>query len=95
MKVTPLHDQVLVLRTESDEKTAGGIIIPDTAKEKPLEGKIVAVGLGRRDKDGNRIPIDLKPGDKVLFARYGGTEIKINGVDHLMMKEEDILGVIE
>jgi chaperonin GroES len=95
MKVKPLHDRVLVLRIESDEKTVGGIIIPDTAKEKPLEGKVVAVGEGRYDKDGKRIPVDLKVGDKVLFARYGGTEIKIDGVEHLMMREEDILGVID
>jgi len=95
MKVKPLHDRVLVLRIESDEKTAGGIIIPDTAKEKPLEGKVVALGEGRLDKDGKRIPIDLTVGDKILFARYGGTEIKIDGVEHLMMREEDILGVID
>jgi chaperonin GroES len=95
MKVKPLHDRVLVLRIESDEKTTGGIIIPDTAKDKPLEGQVVAVGDGRYDKDGKRVPIDLKVGDKVLFARYGGTEIKIDGVEHLMMREEDILGVIE
>jgi len=95
MKVKPLHDRVLVLRIKSDEKTVGGIIIPDTAKEKPLEGKVVAVGEGRYDKDGKRIPVDLKVGDKVLFARYGGTEIKIDGVEHLMMREEDILGVID
>ncbi len=95
MKVKPLHDRVLVLRIESDEKTTGGIIIPDTAKEKPLEGQVVAVGGGRYDKDGKRVPIDLKVGDKVLFARYGGTEIKIDGVEHLMMREEDILGVID
>jgi len=95
MKVKPLHDRVLVLRIESDEKTAGGIIIPDTAKEKPLEGKVVAVGEGRYDKNGKRVPVDFKVGDKVLFARYGGTEIKIDGVEHLMMREEDILGVID
>jgi chaperonin GroES len=95
MKVNPLHDRVLVLRVESDEKTAEGIIIPDTAKEKPLEGKVVAVGEGRYDKDGRRVPIDLKAGDKVLFARYGGMEIRIDGVEHLMMKEEEILGVID
>jgi chaperonin GroES len=95
MKVKPLQDRILVLRVEGDEKTAGGIIIPDTAKEKPLEGKVVAVGPGRQDKEGNRIPIEVKEGDRIMFSRYAGSEIKIDGVEHLMMREEDILGVIE
>lgn len=95
MKIRPLQDRILVLRVEGDEKTSGGIIIPDTAKEKPLEGKVVAVGPGRQDKSGKRIEMDVKKGDRVMFSRYAGSEIKIDGVEHLMMKEEDILGVIE
>ncbi|MFA6413385.1 MAG: co-chaperone GroES [Syntrophales bacterium] len=95
MKFRPLHDQVLVIRLESEEKTAGGIIIPDTAKEKPLEGKLVAVGPGKMDREGKRIPLEVKAGDRVLFGRYGGTEIKIDGVEHLMMRADDILGILE
>ncbi len=95
MKIRPLHDQVLVIRQESEQKTAGGIIIPDTAKEKPIEGKLVAVGPGKMGKDGKRIPMDIKEGDRVLFGRYAGTEIKIDGVEHLMMRADDILGVLE
>jgi chaperonin GroES len=95
MKITPLHDRVLVLRTENTEKTAGGIIIPDTAKEKPQEGRVVATGSGRRNKQGKRIVMDVKKGDRILFGRYSGTETKINGEEHLMMREDDILGVIE
>jgi chaperonin GroES len=95
MKIIPLHDQVVLLRQEGEQKTAGGIIIPDTAKEKPLEGKLVAVGPGRRDREGKRIPLEVKEGDRVLFGRYAGTEIKIDGVEHLMMKADDILGILE
>jgi chaperonin GroES len=95
MKLKPLHDQVLVLRVESEAKTSGGIIIPDTAKEKPYQGEIVAVGPGRVNKDGKRILLDVKKGDRVLFQRYAGTEVKIKGVEHLMMQEDDILGIIE
>ncbi|MDX9823234.1 MAG: co-chaperone GroES [Syntrophales bacterium] len=95
MKIRPLQDRVLVLRTEKDEKTAGGIIIPDTAKEKPQEGKVVAAGPGKRDKDGTLIPLDVKKGDQILFSRYAGNEVKIDGVEHLIMREDDILGVIE
>lgn len=95
MKFRPLHDQVLVIRDESEQKTPGGIIIPDTAKEKPLEGKLVAVGPGRMNREGKRIPLEVKAGDRVLFSRYGGTEIKIDGVEHLMMRADDILGVLE
>ncbi len=95
MSFKPLQDQILVLRVESDEKTSGGIIIPEMAKEKPLEGKVVAVGPGRRNKAGNRVQIDVKKGDRIMFSRYAGSEIKIDGVEHLMMREDDILGVIE
>ncbi len=95
MKIVPLHDRVLVLRTENTEKTAGGIIIPDTAKEKPQEGKVIAAGPGKRDDEGNRIPLNVREGDRILFGRYAGTEIKIDGVEHLIMREDDILGVIE
>jgi chaperonin GroES len=95
MNVKPLQDRILVLREEGEQKTAGGIFIPDTAKEKPLEGKVVAVGPGKFDKEGKRIPIEVKKGNRILFSRYGGTEIKINGVEHLMMREDDILAIIE
>jgi chaperonin GroES len=95
MKVTPLHDRIVVSRIESEEKTAGGIIIPDTAKEKPQEGKIIAVGPGKRDKDGKLIPLDVKAGDRVLFAKWAGTEFKLDGQEYMIMKEDDILGVIE
>jgi chaperonin GroES len=90
----PLHDRVVVRRVESEEKTKGGIIIPDTAKEKPSEGEVVAVGPGARDEDGDIIPMDVKPGDRVLFGKWSGTEIKLNGEDLLIMKESDILGII-
>ena len=95
MKVVPLHDRIVVSRIESEEKTAGGIIIPDTAKEKPQEGKVVAVGPGKRDKDGKLIALDVKAGDRVLFAKWAGTEFKLDGKEHMIMKEDDILGVIE
>lgn len=95
MKVVPLHDRIVVARVEAEEKTAGGIIIPDTAKEKPQEGKVIAVGPGRLDKGGKRIPTELKEGDRVLIARWAGTDFKMNGQEYLIMKEEDILGVIE
>ena len=95
MNIRPLHDHVLVIRQESEQKTAGGIIIPDTAKEKPIEGRLVAVGPGKMNKDGKRIPMEVKEGDRVLFGRYAGTEIKIDGVEHLMMRVDDILGVLE
>jgi chaperonin GroES len=95
MKVRPLNDRILAVRMEENTKTKGGIIIPDTAKEKPLEGKVIAVGPGKTDDTGQRIPLDVKSGDKILFSKYAGTEIKINGVEHLFLKEDDILGVIE
>ncbi len=95
MKVRPLNDRVLVLRVEEEQKTAGGIIIPDTAKEKPLEGKIVAAGPGKMGDDGKRVPLEVKAGNRVLFSKYSGTEIKIDGIEHLVMREEDILAIIE
>lgn len=95
MKIRPLHDRILVLRLGEEEKTSGGIIIPDTAKEKPQEGKIVALGPGRMDKDGKRIPLEVKEGDRVLFGLSAGTEIKIDGVEHMMMREDDILCIYE
>jgi chaperonin GroES len=95
MSFRPLHDRVLVRRIEADEKTAGGIIIPDTAKEKPSQGEVIAVGPGGRDESGKLIPIDIKSGDRVLFGKWSGTEVKIDGEDLLIMKESDILGVVE
>ena len=95
MKFRPLHDRVVVRRIEQEAKTAGGIIIPDTAKEKPMEGEIIAVGPGGRDEAGKLIPIDVKPGDRVLFGKWSGTEVKIDGTDYLIMKESDIMGVLE
>jgi chaperonin GroES len=95
MKVRPLHDRIIVKRLEEEEKTKGGIIIPDTAKEKPFEGRVIAVGDGRIKEDGKKIPMEIKKGDRILFAKYGGTDIKIDGEDHLIMKEDDVLAVIE
>lgn len=95
MEIKPLNDRVLVLRIEEEEKTSGGIIIPDTAKEKPQEGRVVGAGPGKMGDDGKRIPLDVKEGDRVLFGKYSGTDIKINDVEHLIMREDDILGVIE
>ena len=95
MKIRPLQDRVIVKRLEEEEKTKGGIIIPDTAKEKPQEGKVIAVGKGKMTDEGKLIPLDVKVGDKILFGKYSGTEIKIEGDEHLIMREEDILGVIE
>ena len=94
MKLRPLHDRVVLKRIEAEEKTSGGIIIPDTAKEKPQEGEVVAVGPGGRDEAGKLIPIDLKAGDRVLFGKWSGTEVKIDGVDYLVMKESDVMGVL-
>ena len=94
MAFTPLHDRVLVERVEGDEKTAGGLIIPDSAKEKPAEGMIVSVGAGLRDDDGERIALDVKKGDKILFGKWSGTEVTVDGKELLIMKENDILGVI-
>ena len=94
MRFRPLHDRVVVRRVTSDEKTAGGIIIPDTAKEKPSEGEVIAVGPGGRDESGKLTPIDVKAGDRILFGKWSGTEVKIDGEDLLIMKESDIMGVI-
>ena len=94
MKFRPLHDRVVVTRIDVEGKTAGGIIIPDTAKEKPTEGEVIAVGPGGRDESGKLIPIDLKQGDRVLFGKWSGTEVKIDGVEYLIMKESDIMGVL-
>ena len=94
MAFRPLHDRVLVRRIEAEEKTAGGIIIPDTAKEKPQEGEIVAVGTGSKSEDGKVTPLDVKAGDRILFGKWSGTEVKVDGEDLLIMKESDILGVV-
>jgi len=95
MKIRPLNDRILVKRLEEEGKTAGGIIIPDSAKEKPAEGEIIAVGPGKLNDKGERTVMDIKPGDRVLFSKYGGTDVKIEGEDYLIMREDDILGVIE
>jgi chaperonin GroES len=94
MKFRPLHDRVLVRRVEAEEKTAGGIIIPDTAKEKPQEGEVVAAGSGVKSEDGKITPLDVKAGDKILFGKWSGTEVRVNGEDLLIMKESDILGIV-
>jgi len=94
MKFRPLHDRVVVKRIEAEEKTAGGIIIPDTAKEKPQQGEVVAIGPGGRDEAGKLVPIDLQVGDRVLFGKWSGTEVKIDGTEYLIMKENDIMGVL-
>ncbi len=95
MKLRPLHDRVLVKRVDEDEKTKGGIIIPDTAKEKPMEGKVISVGSGARGEDGKVIPLDVKKGDRILFGKWSGTEVKIGNDELLIMKESDIMGIIE
>ena len=95
MKIRPLHDRVIVKRLESETKTAGGIVIPDSAAEKPIQGKVVAVGKGKILEDGNVRPLDVKVGDKILFGKYGGTEVKVDGEDLLVMREEDVMAVIE
>ena len=95
MKIRPLQDRIIVKRLEEEEKTKGGIIIPDSAKEKPQEGKVIAVGKGKMTEEGKLIPLDVKVGDRILFGKYSGTEVKIEGEEHLIMREEDILGVIE
>jgi chaperonin GroES len=94
MNFRPLHDRVVVKRIDAEEKTAGGIIIPDTAKEKPQQGEVVAVGPGGRDESGKLIPIDVKVGDRVLFGKWSGTEVKLDGVEYLIMKESDVMGVL-
>jgi len=95
MKIRPLHDRIVVRRIEEEEVSAGGIIIPDTAKEKPQEGKVIAVGNGKIGEDGKTQKLDLKKGDRILFSKYSGNEVKIDGVEHLIMREDDVLGVIE
>ena len=95
MKFRPLHDRVVVRRLDAEEKTAGGIIIPDTAQEKPMEGEIVAVGPGARDETGKLVPLDVKSGDRILFGKWSGTEVKLDGEELLIMKESDIMGIIE
>ncbi len=95
MKLRPLYDRILVKRVPEEEKTKGGIIIPDSAKEKPAEGIVVTVGNGKFDDSGNRVALEIKEGDKVLFSKYGGTEVKIEGEDYLIMREDDVLGIIE
>jgi len=95
MKIRPLHDRVVVTRVAEETKTAGGLYIPDSAKEKPARGKVVAVGEGKRDSDGNRLALDVKKGDEVLFGKYGGTELKLDGEEHIVLREEEILAVIE
>ena len=95
MKIRPLHDRLIIKRVAEENKTKGGIIIPDTAKEKPLEGEVVAVGNGKLLEDGKVRPLDIKAGDRILFSKYAGTEVKIEGEDHLILREEDVLGVIE
>ena len=94
MHFRPLHDRVVVRRIDADEKTAGGIIIPDTAKEKPMEGEVVAVGPGARDEQGKLVPLDVKAGDRILFGKWSGTEVRIDGEDLIIMKESDVLGVL-
>jgi len=95
MEIKPMNDRVLVLRVEEEQKTTGGIIIPDTAKEKPQEGKVIAVGSGKVGEDGKRVAPEVKVGDRILFSKYAGTDIKVDGVEHIFMREDDILGVLE
>ena len=95
MKLRPLQDRILVQRVEEEQTTKGGIIIPDTAKEKPAEGKVIAVGEGRVSEDGKKIPLEIKKGDRILFGKYSGTEVKIDGEEYLIMREDDVLGIIE
>ena len=95
MNFRPLHDRVLVKRVEGEEKSRGGIIIPDTAKEKPMEGEVIAVGSGARDESGKLVPLDVKAGDRILFGKWSGTEVRMDGTDYLVMKESDIMGIID
>jgi chaperonin GroES len=95
MKIRPLHDRVMVKRVTNDEKTAGGLYIPDTAKEKPVQAEVVAVGAGKRDKDGKVHALDVKVGDRVLFSKYSGTEVKLDGEEHLIMREDDLLAILD
>jgi chaperonin GroES len=95
MKIRPLHDRVIVKRVEEDSQTKSGLYIPDTAKEKPIQGEVIAVGAGKRDKEGKVLALDVKAGDRVLFSKYSGTEVKLDGEEHLILREDDILGVVE
>ncbi|MGD8210016.1 MAG: co-chaperone GroES [Desulfobacterales bacterium] len=95
MKIRPLNDRVLVIREEEEQKSAGGIIIPDTAKEKPQRGKVVSAGPGKMGDDGKRVPLEVKAGDRILFGKYAGTDIKLDGVEHVFMREDDILSIVE
>lgn len=95
MKIRPLHDRIIVKRLEEEEKTKGGIIIPDTAKEKPIEGKVIAVGDGKVKEDGTKLPMEVRVGDRILFSKYAGTEVKIEGEEHLIMRQDDILAIVE
>ncbi|MEA1934566.1 MAG: co-chaperone GroES [Thermodesulfobacteriota bacterium] len=95
MKIRPLNDRIMVKRLEEEEKTKGGIIIPDSAKEKPAEGEIIAIGNGKLNDKNERVPLEVKPGDRVLFSKYGGTDVKLDGEDYLIMREDDILGIVE
>jgi chaperonin GroES len=95
MKIRPLHDRILLKRLDEETKTASGLFIPDTAKEKPIQAKVVAVGAGKRDKDGKVVPLDVKAGDRVLFSKYSGTEVKIDGEEHLIMREDDLLAILD
>ncbi|MCX5741289.1 MAG: co-chaperone GroES [Proteobacteria bacterium] len=95
MKIKPLHDRILVKRLEEEGKTSGGLFIPDSAKEKPIQAKVIAVGAGKRDKDGKVHALDVKAGDKVLFSKYSGTEVKIDGEEHLIMREDDLLAILD
>jgi len=95
MNIRPLHDRVIVKRLDEEEKTAGGLYIPDTAKEKPIQGKVIAVGAGKRDKNGKVVELTVKAGDRILFSKYSGTDIKLDGEEHLIMREDDILAVVE
>ena len=95
MKIRPLQDRIIVKRVEEEEKTKGGIIIPETAKEKPMEGKVIAAGTGKILENGKKQPLEVKQGDRILFSKYAGTEVKVDGVEHLIMREDDVLGVIE
>ena len=95
MKIRPLNDRVLIIREEEEQKSSGGIIIPDTAKEKPQRGKVIAAGPGKMGEDGKRVPLEVKAGDRILFGKYAGTDIKLDGVEHIFMKEDDILSIVE
>ena len=95
MNIRPLHDRILIKRLDAETKTSGGLIIPDSAKEKPIQAKVIAVGAGKRDKDGKLIPLEVKAGDRVLFSKYSGTDVKIDGEDHMILREDDLLAILD